>query len=430
MPQVQQHVRTVSTDPDGIQEAYVAPVIDPKLLNQVSDIAEYTCMTENLLFKLTGSHALIGIIKDVQRKRNWFNLNFAIFIGCLVHMAYCWKRVLFFLNWYYLQRNNPLIEKIETQTGKKITDTALWFIAGSYFMIDFIYPISFCLLVYLFSTDVLRTVTSTMVQECGVDQYEDSFKKKISRNYNMHIGYCVIHVALLYIWLGCVENYPSDDVAFWCLTFGIPHALNPLLLTVVITRIFEASLYRVKHFREKFTRGEYKRDANAMWDAFIHIRNDVEKLSGQMQNTIGCFVFALGLAIGGQAFAVFLFRGDRFSMIYLILNVWCLFNVVYGAQEVMEEFNATTDDVVHSDTKSTLGAVDSRPRTSLNSVMINQQFAPSFKAWQISLSKEALWNTVISSVLAIGGVVWESFELRKKFFPEAPEGAQAASGPT
>ncbi len=415
-----QHVRVVSTDNDGIQDVYTAPVIDPKLLDQeLSEISNYTCMTENWLFRLTGSHALIGIIKDIQNKRKWFNLNFVILLGCFAHMIYCWQKVLYFLKWYYPDRNNDLIGKVEKETGQVITQTALWFIAGSYFVIDFIYPVAFFLLVDLFARDVLRSVTATMVKECGVDQYEDSFKKKIARNYSMHISYCGFHVALLLIWLGYLRNYPVSDVGFWCIIFGIPHALNPILLTVVITRIFEASLYRVKHFREKFTSGEYKKDANAMWDAFVHIRNDVEKLSGDMQNTIGVFIFALGLAISGQAFAVFLFRGDQFSMIYLLLNVWCLFWVVYGAQEVMEEFNATTDDVIHSDTKSTLGAVDSKPRTSLNNVMIHATFAPSFRAFSmISLSKEALWNTTISSFLAIIGVIWETFELKKNFFPE------------
>jgi hypothetical protein len=138
-----------------------------------------------------------------------------------------------------------------------------------------------------------------------------------------------------------------------------------------------------------------------------------------MQNTIGVFLLALGAAIGGQAGAVFLFRGDPFSIIYMFLNVWCLFWVVYGAQEVMEEFNQTTDDVVHSDTSSTLGAVDSKARTSVNTVMIHATFAPSFRAFSIlSLSKEALWNTTLSSLLAVGGVIWETLELKKSFFPD------------
>jgi len=423
--------RVVSTDPDGVVEPYKAPRIDPRLLDrELSDISNYTCMTENWLFRLTGSHALIGIIKDIQRKRNFLNLNCVIFLGCVAHFVFCWNKVLGFLYDYYPLRQNPLIAQVEKDSGTKLTDTALWFIAGSYFLIDFIYPVAFGVLVDLFARDILKKVTATMVKECGVDQYEDSFKKKISSKYYMHVGYGVFHVALLYIWLGPLylfddpigkvgRDYPSTEVWFWCVIFGVPHALNPILLTVVITRIFEASLYRVRHFREKFTIGEYKKDVNAMWDAFVHIRNDVEKLSGEMQNTIGVFVLALSLAIGGQAFAVFLFRGDPFSMIYLLLNCWCLFWVVYGAQEVMEEFNATTDDVVHSDTKSTLGAIDSKPRTSVNSVMIHASFAPSFRAFSmISLSKEALWNTTLSSIVAILGVIWETFELKKNFFPE------------
>lgn len=413
------YMRVVSSD-DGMQEPYKPPVIDPSLLDrELSDISNYTCMTENWLFRLTGSHALIGIIKDVQQRKKWFNMNFIILLGCAAHMYFSWKKVFSFLNTYYLQKQNPLIAEIEKDTNAEITTLALWIIAGSYFVIDFIYPLSFILLVDLFARNVLRSVTATMVKECGVDQYEDTFKKKISGNYTMHICYCVWHVGLLFVWLGYVRGYPPLEVGFWCFIFGIPHALNPILLTVVITRIFKASLYRVKHFREKFTSGVYKKDANAMWDAFVHIRNDVEKLSADMQNTIGVFLLALGAAIGGQAGAVFLFRGDPFSIIYMFLNVWCLFWVVYGAQEVMEEFNQTTDDVVHSDTSSTLGAVDSKARTSVNTVMIHATFAPSFRAFSIlSLSKEALWNTTLSSLLAVGGVIWETLELKKSFFPD------------
>jgi hypothetical protein len=73
----------------------------------------------------------------------------------------------------------PLFPDIAIDTKAEITTLALWIIAGSYFVIDFIYPLSFLLLVDLFARNVLRSVTATMVKECGVDQYEDTFKKKI-----------------------------------------------------------------------------------------------------------------------------------------------------------------------------------------------------------------------------------------------------------
>ena len=100
----------------------------------------------------------------------------------------------------------------------------------------------------------------------------------------------------------------------------MPHALNPILLTVVITRIFEYCSARIECFRSKFNSGYYK-SADSLWDAFIKLRNEIEQYGEKLGFALGFFLFTLLLAIIFQGLAVFVFKGEMFSLVYMSLNV-------------------------------------------------------------------------------------------------------------
>jgi len=82
-----------------------------------------------------------------------------------------------------------------------------------------------------------------------------------------------------------------------------------------------------------------------------------------------------------QAGAVLIFKGETFSLVYMLLNSWCLIWTVYGnpshpsihasplyvlllyllyivgAQYVQHTFEETADDIIYSDTSTCLGTV-------------------------------------------------------------------------
>ena len=386
------------------------------------DGIKYTCITDDWLFKLTGSRPLIIFIKDYQSSRRWFNLNFFLVLICAMHMFYCWRKILDFLHWYYIERNNPSLQIIEEETAREFSPLGLWIIAGSYFVIDAIYPLAFWLLVDLFRKDLLKIETTKMVTECGVTQYE-KFKRDVAYDHAWHIGYGVLHCILLYWWLGYIRYYPASDVFFWSGLFGIPHALNPLYLTIAITRIFKCSLYRVRQYRQDVVRHEYKEDVDTMLNMFVHIRNDVNKLTRDMEGTISWFLGSLFLAIFGQLFSYFVvFGGDPYNAIYLLLNVWCLVWVFRGAQEVTEEFRLTVDDIIQSGTSSALGALDYKARIGFIK-SIQALSIPMFKIGTISLStRDTITRRALIFILIyiILGTAWEAFKFSNRRFYSRP----------
>jgi len=238
-------------------------------------------------------------------------LNTIVALIAVIHFIYVWYKVLYFLKWYYIDAFSPTLKvlSVEQRYG----------IASSYLIIDLIYPIAAFILLNMLNGKLLIKVNNDLLDDCGELEHEH-VKRIVERRYHGHLFYFTIHVIVLYIWLYS-NGYPFFDVLFWSIIFGVPHALNPILLTVVITRIFEYCSARIECFRSKFNSGHYK-NADSLWNSFIKLRNEIEQYGEKLQYALGFFLVSLLLAIIFQGLAVFVFKGEMFSLVYMSLNVY------------------------------------------------------------------------------------------------------------
>jgi hypothetical protein len=333
------------------------------------------------------------------------NIFFAIL--ATLHFVYVWYRVLNFLKDYYLDVKSPNQQINELSTMQR------WGIAGSYFLIDIIYPISAWILLNSFlNNKLLVQVSEDLKRDCGEEEYERT-KRTVEKEYHKYLVYFVCHVIALLTWLYS-KKYPLFDVFFWSITFGVPHALNPILLTVVITRIFKFSSARIDYFRQKFNEGHYK-TCSMLWDDFIQLRNEIERYGDELVNPLGFFLGALLLSIVCQGVAVIIFKGEMFSIVYFFLNAYCLFSVIYGAVKVIKSFNDCCDDIIHSRTTSAVGEIGGLERQNINTVLSREDFSPAFRAFVLDLNSAQLMQAISVSALSVLSILWETFNFRDFF---------------
>ena len=362
----------------------------------------YVCRTEQFAFIFSG----LQPIDKAFRSKTYMNILIAIV--AIVHFFYVWYYVFKCLKLYYLDSKSPI------PAMSDLTAVQRWGIWGSYFLIDIIYPISAAILLRSFlNGKLLLQVSEDLKRDYRGIKGFDKTNKLVEKDYNFYLYYCMLHVIGLLTWLYS-KGYDKFDVLFWSCIFGVPHALNPILLTVVIRRIFKFSSARIDYFRQKFNEGQYS-TCSMLWDDFIQLRNEIENYGDELGYPLGFFVFSLLGSIIFQGVAVFVFKGEMFSLVYMALNVTCLISVIKEAVNVIKSFNDCCDDIIHSRTTSAVGEIGGLERQNINTVLSREDFSPAFRAFEFRISSSQLIQAVSVSAAAIISVLWETYNFRDFF---------------
>lgn len=378
--------------------------IDDDSLLQLVDGSKHHAVIEKIGYLITGIHFLLGCYLNDYKRKRYLKYNKYIYeiisLSSIIYFMIVWYYVFEFLNKYYLAGSSPIIAIQQMHLLQRAS------IAVSYLLIDLVYPVSTVLILMILSNGTIKRMNDIFIDECGFDDFT-KLKEKMEYLYQVHFVYCLSHVLVLLGWIHA--TYALWDAVFWSMIFGVPHVLFPVLLTVLLVRIFSLYNYCIEKFRCKFRNGSYK-NSQEVWDHIIKIRNGILSLSNSLEVPLGTFMLILFLAITFQGIVVFYFNGEAFSLVYMVLNIWCLIWTLYGAQHTYALFNDAVDDIIHSSASSSVGNIDSSSRTNMIFALTQSTFAPRFKAFSfVSLSSETLITILLFCASSIISVLWETY---------------------
>lgn len=334
---------------------------------------------------------------------NVIGILWVIYGGCVFY------HVLSFLNMYYVRPDSTidLIRELDTK--------ARYFIAFSYFLVDAVYPISFILLISFYRSGIFEMYENRLIVDCGIEKF-DTCQTKILGYYHRGAQYLIVHSALLFIWL-YASDYGLNASFFWAATFGIPHALHPILLSCHIAHVITLFDYRIEDFKTLILKHTYKHiEANFFWDIFQNYRRDATDLAETISHTIGPFGIALVGSIFFQAIAVFVFKGQLFSLIYMLLNVFSILFVMLKCQGITQVFSDLCEQVIHLPCvdevgrKTVLGDIGSPIRNGFLMAFQREATYPAVVVFGLTLSMNNFYNTLIFSIGSISNVIWQQLE--------------------
>lgn len=220
---------------------------------------------------------------------------------------------------------------------------------------------------------MIRRAEDSLISECGMDYYK---QKQIGIIYHYHLGmfWVIIHCAVLYKWL-IVET--PNHFMFWAVYFGIPHILNPILLTMHVSHIIHMFVARLEYFRNSIASNAYD-DIDHFWDTFRNARRSAMKLNEELQPILSMFTFLLFFAIVMQSITVFsIFKSHFYSVIYMISNAVMLFWVMFQAQRVNYAFETILWEINYLPINSVLGDFKSSDRQYFQKFTSTKDILPS-----------------------------------------------------
>lgn len=320
--------------------------------------------------------------------------------GWIAIIIYQFYTVLSFLRQYYI------LGDINSEV-KGLSFNHRIFIYVSYLLLDLIYPISFVLLLYFYRTGILTRTEQSLRRDCDDSRQFESNQAGIARIYLMGFTYLFFHCVLLTIWLYPVlGNTWNLQLRFWVIDFGIPHALNPILLQCHISHIVLVFNARIELFRKDICNGHFE-CKDDLWHTYRRCRNSINRLSECLKYILGFFCLSLALAILLQGIAVFIFQGDIGSLTYMVLNIFVLLSVMYESQTLAKTFSDMCEDIIHLPADSVLGTMGSEVRQAFMVVLKRTDLYPSLSAFGIfQFSMENFYNAFILSLGSVASVLW------------------------
>ena len=257
-------------------------------------------------------------------------------IAYFIWVFYC---VMIRLNFYYIMNGSHELLIKDLQIHER------YFIAASYLLIDAMYPISFVLLYYFYKSGLIKKYKRQLVAELGHDAFLKS-QDYILSVYVWGLVYVFAHCGLLFCLLYWPYDYPLEDATFWAFKFGFPHALHPVLLACHIFHVIKLYDIRLQSFKDDVVNMSYD-DANELWDTFQRCRDEANKLGEELSHFISWFGLSLLASVLMQGTAVFVFKGQWFSLIYLNTNIWVLLFVMYQSRAIPKEFGDFCEAIIN-----------------------------------------------------------------------------------
>jgi hypothetical protein len=222
---------------------------------------------------------------------------------------------------------------------------------------------------------MIRRAEDSLVAECGIDFYKEKLQGVIF-NYHMGMFWIVLHCSVLYMWLYFGQGTRKHYMV-WCVFFGIPHILNPMLLTMHIAHVIHMFVARLDHFQMSIARNSYN-SLERFWDTFCGARKMKTRLDEELNPVISFFCFILLGAILIQGLTVLtLLKNQFFSIIYMISNVVMLLFILFEAQRVNKGFEKILWEINYLPIDSVLGDFNSPQRNWFQKFSTAKELMPS-----------------------------------------------------
>lgn len=173
-----------------------------------------------------------------------------------------------------------------------------------------------------------------------------------------------LYLVGVFFWLKNKPNLPSDHVLFWTFDFGLPHALNALLLTCHISHVVRLHNARISYFRNQVVENSRRHFESVadLWKKYFEIRHKAANLSFSMKSLIGIYFGALSLAVLFHVLAVSTFEGEVASLVYMVLNVVNLLWIMVESQAMHSNFKSLCDDIMELPEDSIMGPIGGMER--------------------------------------------------------------------
>jgi len=241
--------------------------------------------------------------------------------------------------------------------------------------------------------------------ECGEEEFARA-NGKIWWTYVYGFLYLIGHCLTLFLWL--FDMLKFEGAFFWSVIFGVPHALNLILLALHISHVIRLFDARFLKFRRDVSSGRFD-DHSVLWDTLHECRNVASKLSEDLRYILGIFSCSLLLSIALQGAAVFIFKGAMFSLVYMLLNAFVLLFVMFECQTLTSEFQEFREELIHMPVDSVMGDIGGPIRMGFMLALQRDCALPSLKAFSFSLSIDNFYNAVLITLTSAASLLWVIF---------------------